>query len=439
MKKVLSVVLSIALLMTFAMGILPVSAEEVDLLNSSEFAAGADNRLDGDAKLENGVLTITIVNDAVPGGAEVGAEAAVNVPFNVADDLHAILNIESDVPFKVTFHTEADKWIGFQNEYFNLFYREDGTALTGEDLVGVDKYLPAGSYQVEASLKGYYDSNLPGVPSDTINGVYIGGMSKGTITVKQFTLVPKAGATTGTETNLLDGTTNFTAGGDNHLFGSAIKENGNLTISIVRDAIEKESEVGAEAAVDVPLNLADEPYALLSITSDVPFKVTFHTETDKWIGFQNEYFNLFYREDGTALTGEDLVGVDKYLPAGSYTVAAPIKGYYDYNLPEVTSDAIKGIVIGGMNIGTITVKNLSLITKAELKDHPTEEPVLGDIDRDYSPLMIEDAAELYLATSGKQALDPVVRDRGVADICADGEVDTIDAYFLYLRVAGLAA
>lgn len=67
----------------------------------------------------------------------------------------------------------------------------------------------------------------------------------------------------------------------------------------------------------------------------------------------------------------------------------------------------------------------------------TDTPEPGDINRDGKPNTVEDAYDLYLATSGKVALDPIAK--AVADICADGEVDTIDAYFLYLRVAGLAA
>ncbi len=204
MKKVLSVILAVALVVCFATGALSVSAETTNLLAQgvSESTIYA-NDIDGsEVAMDGSKLVITVKKpwegiENPDSDVCYGAGIPVKVENNGDIDLYCMLDIQATVPFRFTIRDNInDKWLAAGAEWFDLFYK-DGQALTVDDVQ--DYFLPAGDYQVAINAWGYYkwqNENAGGsFTKSEITAIYIEGREAGTITVNNLSLVPNKEAT----------------------------------------------------------------------------------------------------------------------------------------------------------------------------------------------------------------------------------------------------
>lgn len=168
MKKALSIVLSIAMLMTciFSMAVIPASA-----LNGIDYLAGSSNGSteDVDYVIENGVLTF----NATAAGQEVALVA--ETPANLNDFPYFELTINSTGAFDLCFNdANNNKWIGGASDFNYNF-----------DTNSYEK-LPAGTFDVKFSITGAYTWTGAPLPANAeIAQIIIIAEEPGTITVSK--------------------------------------------------------------------------------------------------------------------------------------------------------------------------------------------------------------------------------------------------------------
>ncbi|MBQ9415200.1 MAG: InlB B-repeat-containing protein [Clostridia bacterium] len=205
---------------------------------------------------------------------------------------------------------------------------------------------------------------------------------------------------------------------------------------------------GATFAPQASFAVADDAYIQVGITSTVPFRMTILDRSDagdKWILFGYEFFDVF----GLSVRDED-----QWLPAGSYTVACPLSGYYRWNHSGVATGNVTGVYVEGKTNGAIAVNYLQLVTGygANVYSGPAAPVIrtvttttttvtmpqplsIGDIDGD-GEVNMSDAFLLFRAVSGQTELTD--EQTAYADINQDGVINIADAYALYRRVSGTA-
>lgn len=185
MKKVLSVILAVALVVCFATGALSVSAEEVNLLAGE---IGPNDANQAQTSVENGLLTINVLqaldkeDDLV---SEAGAYIPASATVTTEQDKIVMLSIKSDVSFRVTVQVKKPDgsagWPSAGSDWFPQF---------GLDKAAEGNWIPAGEYQVALGTRGYIKYNE--LPSSEIVAVIIGSKDIGTIYVNDLRIVDTA-------------------------------------------------------------------------------------------------------------------------------------------------------------------------------------------------------------------------------------------------------
>ncbi|MBQ9414960.1 MAG: hypothetical protein IJU16_07540 [Clostridia bacterium] len=182
MKKLLSVLLVVAMLAMFA---IPASAESVI---GGEVAANEGGE-GSTIKTENGQIIVTI-NKAQTDSTKssYGGSVHVGKTFTIDANNHVwvTLAIASSVPFKVTLNDAKNNgWIGFGTDFSNVLMKDGTTQATGIQ----DGWIPAGKYTAVGSVTGYYtwkqekENQLQGVTEFTIDDIYIEGKDAGQIAI----------------------------------------------------------------------------------------------------------------------------------------------------------------------------------------------------------------------------------------------------------------
>ncbi|MBQ3068994.1 MAG: hypothetical protein IJD01_03495 [Clostridia bacterium] len=209
MKKLLSIVLAIALMASMSM----TAFAATDLIanatqiggNNADYATVTDN---GD-----GSYTVVVTKDANADFSEAYGLAVEQFMSDV--DLtktpYVDIKLESDVPFRITMLDKnaagETKWISFAGEFFNTVYPVDQEA---PSTVPENNFFPAGEYDCRAFLKGYYDwktnnDKLEGYDpaSANITAFYIELQKAGTLTLSKLALTeeePTGEEDTGSDT-----------------------------------------------------------------------------------------------------------------------------------------------------------------------------------------------------------------------------------------------
>lgn len=116
---------------------------------------------------------------------------------------------------------------------------------------------------------------------------------------------------------------------------------------------------GAFLQPKVVVDAAEMPYIHVSLTSDVPFRMTmFEGTLGAWVVFANEYFNALVPEGAEAPTE---AYADEFFPAGTYNCVLNLKGYYDWNYPaNVNAANVDTIYVGLQEAGTMTINHMEL-------------------------------------------------------------------------------
>lgn len=162
MKKLLSIVLAIAMMMTMAFA---ASASTANMLEGTLEVSG-DGTATGEYK--DGVLTITSTGE----GGSVGIVGPGE--YDAATLKYVHLAIESDVPFIISMYDGAnEKWLTSNGDFFPQFGLDAG-----------DKPAPAGKYELSLYTNGCYTWDGSALPATVaMSAIYIEPKAAGTITV----------------------------------------------------------------------------------------------------------------------------------------------------------------------------------------------------------------------------------------------------------------
>ncbi len=99
-----------------------------------------------------------------------------NQAFDPTELVNLLMDVESTVPFNVTFELtggNGDATMELKNEFFNVF-----------DMTYGEEALPAGSWNVVMNLLGYYEWNGGAVDASVIKSVTVTMMGEGTLTLR---------------------------------------------------------------------------------------------------------------------------------------------------------------------------------------------------------------------------------------------------------------
>ena len=432
MKKALSIVLSVAMLMT-AMFIVPTSAElpdEVNFLDSAMIAEGAENVTVN----EDGSWTITGTVALAP-----------HVTFDYTVHQFITLDMTTDTPLKITI-LDRDPLAEDDNPDDNGY---------GEHWIGLydnwegPSHFPVGDYNATNSIQGIYNWNVQysgwgNAGYATARAIYLefdGGV--GEATIRKFNL------NNGNVTNLFDAEPEFET---TETFDLAVKDVDmweQIPVSGSRVNVVADEEAGTltlgntagaypSVYIDFPESIIMEPETAM-IYAD--FKVMKDAKTTMYLFFGDCDANNFD-------SGAYAVIHQQYSDAANEIGAASYKGYISIaDILPTDPDALAACYDenGNLKLNSIKMYATSTVDGAVdpalvinsldlLYNEAVVEPdfILGDVNED-GEVDMRDAFSVYNAASSGNVSDNVA---AYADMNEDGEIDMRDAFAVYRIASG---
>ncbi len=432
MKKALSIVLSVAMLMTIAcsMFVVPASAAHINFLvpektEISNPGATFEYNADGD-------LVITCDGTAGAGIAIVGPGA-----YDAAVYQYTKLNLTSDVPFVVAFYDAANgKWMTSTGDFYPSFGLTTG-----------DVPAPAGDYNLDLFTNGCYTWDGSALPATVeMSAVYLEPQAAGTMIIKDLYLIdPEA-----MPDYAFDAEPEFET---TESFDLAVKDVDmwdQIPVSGSRVNVAANEEAGTltlgntsgqwpSVFIDFPDPIIMEPETAM-VYAD--FSVMKGAKTTMYLFFgdcdANEFGSGAYAVVHNVYGGE--------IGAGNY------KGYVSIADILPTDEAAKAACFdenGNLKLNSIklyatsadpetaidpavVINNLDLLYNEAVVEDPTPDFVLGDVNSD-GQVDMRDAFAVYRAASGSGVTAEI---QAYADMNSDGGIDMRDAFAVYRIASG---
>ena len=407
MKKVLSIVLSVAMLMTFAtaMFVTPVSAAEGDI----NFTA------DG-----------PIVLNAAAADEEYPIWIAEETQAFIAEKPYIDLSISSDVPFDLYFADNNGKNMWGAGDFCWAFPNNAGPSSP----------IPAGDhYGVRIDLSGAYTWNGDPMPTDVkLTFISIIARGVGTVTVEE--LIQTDGIPAMKEVNLgelqyeYDTVVDLAVKDPEAWTATVPDKNGgsNPVVSADEDAL----YVGTDAAgwPSVYMNYTDEPIAVdanASIYAD--FTVSYTGATTIYLFFNGstaddfkdgEYFAIV--TDASYGHYQGYITLNEVLPEGCYDEEGNL---------NLTCVKIFGTDNTGANEASVTVNALDLLYTAP--EDPVPPVVPGDLNGT-GVVDMRDALKIFQRASNKITFTEA--EEAIADMDGNGGVNMRDALAAFQKASG---
>ncbi len=215
MKKLLSIVLAVAVLSTMAfsmVGFQASAAEDINLLQNC--GSNDESKATVTASGNGYVIEANTAFDSASNLAYGMAVEPAIKGFDMSTQGYVHMNITAEVPFRITLLDRSDagdKWISFGNEFFNTIVTVGSEAGTEAPENG---FFAAGTYNCVAYLGGVYSWKTNNgeagwdIKNTNITAFYIELKDAGKVTVDMMKLSDKAeydgtvaGGTAGGDTN----------------------------------------------------------------------------------------------------------------------------------------------------------------------------------------------------------------------------------------------
>ncbi len=426
MKKALSIVLSVAMLMTVAFSafVMPASAEEahtLEMMNEAWIAEGRENVTVN----EDGTWTVT-------GNIGIAPDPAPTLDYTVYYNIIQKFDVVGG-GVKVTV-LDRDPNGAYEDHWINLYGQWEGPEL-----------FPEGSHDRTDSIQGVFNwciNNLGWGNTNnlfTVRGIYIEPEAGATVTLKSLAFNDRIyDYQIGSETPTFEYDNQTLIAPKDADIWEQIPAMGSM-VHITFDTLKL---VLGNTAASYPCVYLDylNPYVINEesmIYAD--FSVAAGAKTTVYLffgqadcnNFDNGAYGVVHYEKGVEVTAgnyKGYVNIADILPTDEAARAACYNADGDLTITGIkifaTSEEGKGALDPA-----VTIRNLDLLTKAEAND----DVLVGDMNGD-GGLNAFDALLLYAGING--ARDLTEEQLAAADYTGDGTLNMMDALLLYKFVSG---
>ncbi len=375
-KKILSYLLSAALMLCSVGGVLPIATVTADVTDSFAATSEIDLMVNPVSNGEEGATVTSQDNGSVTTEVHTAWDTAYGIAlYPQYRDLdlslyqYLYISITSSVPFRISSYDNTnDKWIYFSSEFYNVMYPIGGQPF---DIKPEDGFYPAGTYQCILSYGDVYtwktwdgESGWD-ISNASVDAVYIEGKEEGAIHLDSLYLSPYNMITDTAALNLIVSPSSSGSGSV-----VTVNDDGTVDAVITEGWSQTHGDVAYGVAFRPQLKNVDlSVYNRLSfsITSEIPFRIALSDVSDtgevKWISLAEEFYDTIAPIDGEPLGYYPQGG---FFPAGKYQCTVDIESVYMWkNFGQqgwnVNDANITGIFIEGKTVGVFSVESMKLV------------------------------------------------------------------------------